>query len=77
MGGGKLTLVLYQPVKGPSVRRGTVLSNPALYSEGKKAKAIPLHAMVALGGSSYTCLTSTLDGSEWSALRPGRALPPG
>jgi hypothetical protein len=27
--------------------------------------------------SSYTFMTSALDGGEWSALRPGRALPPG
>jgi hypothetical protein len=34
-----------------------------------------------LGGerrySSYSFSTSALDGSEWSASRPGRALPPG
>jgi hypothetical protein len=37
--------------------------------------------MVVLGGerrySSYSFLTSALDGGEWSASRPGRALPPG
>jgi hypothetical protein len=27
--------------------------------------------------SSYSFLTSTLDGGEWSASRPGCALPPG
>jgi hypothetical protein len=27
--------------------------------------------------SSYSFLTSALDGGEWSALRPGRALAPG
>jgi hypothetical protein len=27
--------------------------------------------------SSYSFTTSALDGSEWSASRPGRALPPG
>jgi hypothetical protein len=27
--------------------------------------------------SSYSFLTSTLDGGEWSASRPGRNLPPG
>jgi hypothetical protein len=47
----------------------------------KKSKAVPLHAMKAPGGggrySSYSYLTSALDGGEWSALRPGRALPPG
>jgi hypothetical protein len=32
-----------------------------------------------LGGTirSYSCTTSALDGCEWSASRPGRALPPG
>jgi hypothetical protein len=37
--------------------------------------------MEAPGGerrySSYPFLTSALDGSEWSASRPDRALPPG
>jgi len=27
--------------------------------------------------SSYSFLTSALDGGDWSASRPGRALPPG
>jgi hypothetical protein len=44
-------------------------------------KAVPLHAMVALGGemrySSYSFTTSALDRGEWSASRPGRALPSG
>jgi hypothetical protein len=37
-------------------------------------------AMEALAGrrySSYSFLTSALDGGDWSASRPGRALPPG
>jgi hypothetical protein len=46
----------------------------------KKAKAVPLHVTKALGGdrkySSYSFLTSALDGGEWSTSRPGRALPP-
>jgi hypothetical protein len=44
------------------------------------AKAVPLHTMKALGGkeySSYSFLTLALDGGEWSASRPGRALVPG
>jgi hypothetical protein len=44
-----------------------------------KRKAVPLHAMEALGGeeySSYSFTTSALDGGEWSASRPGRSLPP-
>jgi hypothetical protein len=36
-----------------------------------KGKAVPLHAMEALGGerkySSYAFSTSALDGGEWSA----------
>jgi hypothetical protein len=43
-------------------------------------KVIPLHAMEAHGvrggNSSYSFLTSALDGGVWSASRPGRALPP-
>jgi hypothetical protein len=46
-----------------------------------KNKAVPLHAMKALGGerrySSYPFTTSALDRGEWSSSRPGRALPPG
>jgi hypothetical protein len=53
-----------------------------LYTHSKsKSKAVPLHAMEALGGerrySSYSFTTSALDGSDWSASRQGRALPPG
>jgi hypothetical protein len=45
-------------------------------------KAVPLHVMEALGGrggidSSCSFLTSALNGGEWSASRPGHALPPG
>jgi hypothetical protein len=42
-------------------------------------KVIPLHAMEAHGGEevSYSFLTSALNGGEWSAPRPGRALPRG
>jgi hypothetical protein len=45
----------------------------------KKGKAVPLHAMEALGGrgDSYSFMTSALDGGEWSASRPGRAFTPG
>jgi hypothetical protein len=45
------------------------------------AKSVPPHATKALGGerrhSSYSFSTSALDGGEWSASRPDRALPPG
>jgi hypothetical protein len=46
-----------------------------------KSKAVPLHAMEALGGerrySSYSFTTSALDGGEWPASRPDSALPRG
>jgi hypothetical protein len=42
---------------------------------------VPLRSIQAHLGdrrySSYTFLTSALEGGEWSASRPGRALPPG
>jgi hypothetical protein len=45
-----------------------------------KAKAVPQHTNGGAGGrmyNSYSFTTSALDGGEWSASRPGRALPPG
>jgi hypothetical protein len=54
-----------------------------IQSKKVKSKAVPLLAMVAQEGrggmrySSYSYLTSALDGDEWSASRPGRVLPPG
>jgi hypothetical protein len=48
---------------------------------GCKVKAVPLHAMEALGGRGYIAPTHSrprhLDGGESSASRPCRALPPG
>jgi hypothetical protein len=45
-----------------------------------KGKAVPLHAIEAPGGgggdSSYSFLTSALEGDEWSASRSGRTLHP-
>jgi hypothetical protein len=43
-----------------------------------KTVSYSLYAMQALRGrrySSYSILTSVLDGGEWSASRPGHALP--
>jgi hypothetical protein len=44
-------------------------------------KAVPLRSIEAHLGdrtySSYSFLTSALEGGEWPASRPGRALPPG
>jgi hypothetical protein len=52
-----------------------------LLASKKKGKVVPLHSIEALLGdnsySSYSFLTSALEGGEWSASRPGRALPPG
>jgi hypothetical protein len=43
-----------------------------------KAKAVPLHAMKALGGEEvYLLLILDTRWGEWSASRPGRALAPG
>jgi hypothetical protein len=46
-----------------------------------RSKAVSLHAVEALGGerrySSYSFMTSTLEGGEWVASHPGRAIPPG
>jgi hypothetical protein len=45
------------------------------------SKVVPLRSLGAHLGerrySSYSFLTSALEGGEWSASRPGRALPPG
>jgi hypothetical protein len=45
------------------------------------SKAVPLHAMEALGWTGRTAPTHSRPrhymGGEWSASRPGRALPPG
>jgi hypothetical protein len=47
----------------------------------EKSKAALLHAMEAHGGerrySSYSYLTSALDGGEWLPSCPSRTLPPG
>jgi hypothetical protein len=46
----------------------------------KKGKAVPQHTYGDTGGrrySSYSFMISILDCGEWSASRPGRALPPG
>jgi hypothetical protein len=52
-----------------------------LYQMVKKVKLsryTPWRQMEGGGGiSSYSFLTSALDGGEWSASRPGRALSPG
>jgi hypothetical protein len=51
------------------------------HDTGKKDKVVPLRSIEAHLSdrrySSYSFLTSALEGGEWSASRPGRALPPG
>jgi hypothetical protein len=55
-----------------------VLFFDARYS---KCKVVPLRSIEAHLGdrrySSYSFLTWAVEGGEWSASRPGRALPPG
>jgi hypothetical protein len=50
-------------------------------NQQKKSKVVPLRSIEGHLGdrrySSYSFLTSALEGGEWSASRPGRALPPG
>jgi hypothetical protein len=52
-----------------------------VYIKVKKGKVVPLCSIQAHLGdrrySSYSFLTSALEGGEWSASRPGLALPPG
>jgi hypothetical protein len=69
-----------------------VVSTLASYSRGPdlklspetgcyKGKAVPQHTYGGARGerscSSYSFITSALDGGEWSVSCPGRALPPG
>jgi hypothetical protein len=51
------------------------------WAQKSKSKAVPRYTpWRRLGGerryNSYSFTTSALDGGEWSASRPGRALPP-
>jgi hypothetical protein len=73
------TTVLETPRKHPI--SFTTDYYPVLISTIILSKAVPLHAIEALGGnrkySSYSFLTSALDGGEWSASRLGRPLPAG
>jgi hypothetical protein len=56
---------LDRPVVQPVVRHYTAWANPAPGAWGERRY------------SSYSFTTSALDGGEWSASRPGRALTPG
>jgi hypothetical protein len=59
-----------------------IYKKESLYTNASKVNMSTVHAMVALGRgrgeeySSRSFLTSALEGGEWSASRPGRALPP-
>jgi hypothetical protein len=72
----------------PSLENKVSLTSPPQFSlcyyssnKGKKGKLVPLRSIEAHLGdrrySSCSFLTSALEGGEWSASRPGRALPPG
>jgi hypothetical protein len=45
--------------------------------KAKQSHNTPMEAQGERRYSSYSFTTSALDGGEWSASRPGRALPPG
>jgi hypothetical protein len=49
----------------------------AIYKDNKAVSIPPCRHQGGERKSSYWFLTSALDGGEWSASRPGRALPPG
>jgi hypothetical protein len=59
----------------------SILCSSRCYNSVKKGKAVPLRSIEAHLGdrrySSCSFLTTALEGGEWSASRPGRALPPG
>jgi hypothetical protein len=48
-----------------------------IFKTAKLSRYMPWRHMGERRYSSYSYLTSALDGGEWSASRPGRALPPG
>jgi hypothetical protein len=48
-----------------------------IISKVNLSRYTPWRCLEGEGYSSYSFLTSELDGGEWSASRPGRALPPG
>jgi hypothetical protein len=58
-----------------------ISSDRAIKTYRVKGKVVPLRSIEAHLGdrrySSCSFLTSALEGGEWSASRPGRALPPG
>jgi hypothetical protein len=61
-----------------SFQKGIINTKASSLSKGK-AKYVPLHDMEALWVRREQFLsftTSALDGGEWSASRPGRAIPP-
>jgi hypothetical protein len=53
--------------------------HPYIQSKTKQSSPATRHvgAWVETGYSSYSLLTSAIDGGEWSSSRPGRALPRG
>jgi hypothetical protein len=64
----------------------STLAHLGMTSKSAKGKKVKKKSCLATrhGGtlgerrySSYSFLISALDGGEWSASRPGRALPPG
>jgi hypothetical protein len=76
------TRLLYRYTKAENVRRLRVACSECMFTvfwECKKVKQSHNTSMEAQGRrmySSYSFTSSALDGCEWSASRPGRALPP-
>jgi hypothetical protein len=72
----KLTFMLW---RSASIRVVVIrMGGRPKHSNSKKSKAVPLHAMMALGGIGDIARTHSrplaLDGGEWAVACPGRAL---
>jgi hypothetical protein len=64
---------------GTVCAESTKITGAASKDKGKvkQSHSTPMEAQEERRYSSYSFTTSTLDGVEWSAPRPGRALAPG
>jgi hypothetical protein len=63
--------------KGPGATQPGATADADLSDKVKLSRYTPWRRMGERRYSSYSYLTSALDGGEWSASRPGRTLPPG
>jgi hypothetical protein len=60
----------------PGVEAVSDLSKRQVKSKVKQSRSTPWMCLGERRYSSYSFTTSALDGGEWSASRPSRALPP-